>query len=242
MEKFSFSRLQLYETCPKRFYYKYIKKLPDDTNSKPLALGTAVHKALELIVNGTDFNEAIKQGYIECDFHPEVTLEEIQELVGKAPLQKLRGQTEVYFCLPLFNYQGSPMLQGYIDLVCGNTIVDFKTNRKMYGVGDNHQIALYSWALAQKEGYGQVLGSLMFLRFRKESSSVFGEARINEALEWARGLVNEIRFKLDVIEFAPDKQNEVFPYQASSACEHCPFVLECYKENKYKGEVQCAKG
>lgn len=232
MDKFSFSRLQLYETCPKRFYYKYIKKLPDDNNSKPLALGTAVHKALELIVNGTDFHEAVKEGYIECDFHEEVSLDEIKELVERAPFQKLRGKTEKYFCLPFFDGENSPKLQGYIDLVNGNEIFDFKTNRLMYGVTENHQIALYAWALSELEGYDKVKGSLIFLRFRKESCSVFGKDMMNEAVEWARELVKQIRLKLDVIEFAPNKQNEVFPYRASSACEHCPFVLQCYKENK----------
>lgn len=232
MDKFSFSRLQLYRTCPKRFYYKYVKKLPDDTNSKPLALGKAVHKAIELIINGTDLDEAIKQGYIECDFHDEVSLEEIRELVENAPFQKLRGRTEVYFCIPLFNYEGSPKLQGYIDLVDGDAVYDFKTNRKMYDVEDNYQVALYAWARAQKEGFNQVIGRLIFLRFRRESTSIITKDKMNEAVEWARGLVNEIRLKLDVIEFAPDKQNEVFPHQPSSACEHCPFVLDCYEENK----------
>src|SRR5690554_2038433 len=100
MNTFSFSRLNLYETCPKKFYYRYVLKLPEP-QTKPLALGKAVHKAIELLIKGESFEEAIKQGMIECDFHEEVTYEEVQDLVRKAP--KLKGETEKHFCLSLFN-------------------------------------------------------------------------------------------------------------------------------------------
>lgn len=236
MNVFSFSRLKLYETCPQRFYYRYVLEREEPV-TKPLALGKAVHKAIELILNGTDFEEAIfeeaiKEGWIECDFHPEVEPEEIRQLVENAPFQKLEGVTEYHFRLPLFDSPDSPELQGYIDLWNGDKIMDFKTNWKPYDVTDNYQVALYAWAIQQLKGYDQVQGSLYFLRHKQESSFVFTEKETKEAVDWARKLVEEIRFKLDVLEIYPDRANELFPYKPSSACEHCPFVLDCYKNNK----------
>lgn len=233
MNIFSFSRLNLYQQCPLRFYYKYVLG-KEEPVTKPLALGKAVHKAIELIINGTDFEESIKQGLIECDFHEEVTPDEIRELVRKAPFQKLEGQTELYFCTPLFDdEENSPKIQGYIDLADGNRIFDFKTNRMMYNVTDNYQVALYAWALSKLKGFNQIQGNLIFLRHNRESSFMFDKDKMNEAVEWARGLVKEIRFKLEMLEFAPDKADELFPFKPSSLCKNCPFILDCYKHSKY---------
>lgn len=232
MKLFSFSRLSLFQTCPKRFFYRYVLGKSEPV-TKPLALGTAVHKALELVVNGASMEEAIKKGYIECDFHEEVSPIEIRELVERAPLGNLKGETELYFCIPLFpEEKHSPKLQGFIDLIAGNKIVDFKTNRKMYHVTDNYQMGLYAWALSKLRGYSQVRTSLIFLRHRKESSVLFKEGGMNEAISWAKGIVIEINSKLELYEFFPDKQNELFPYKPSAACEYCPFAIDCYIENR----------
>lgn len=230
MKEFSFSRLQLYEQCPQRFYYKYVLGL-DEPITKPLALGKAVHKAIELIIKGIDKEEAIKEGMKECDFHNEVSIDEVRQLVENAPFQKLKGQTELYFRLPLFNEENSPVLQGYIDLVDGNKIVDFKTNRIAYNILDNYQIALYSWAISKINGFSVVDGSLLFLRHKSESTYSFNEAIMNEALNWARNLVKEINIKLEILDYHPTKWNELFPYKASNVCSHCPFSIECYKAN-----------
>lgn len=233
MDKFSFSRLNTYETCPRRFYYRYVlgKEEPD---TQPLALGRAVHKAIELVLNGLDLNEAVKEGYIEADFHPEVTLEEITELVQKAPFHEIKGETERYFCIPLFDEENSPMLQGYIDLVDGDRIYDFKTNWSPYNIHENHQVALYAWALSEIEGHESVHGSLLFLRFGLKSTDVFNREKMDNAIEWARGLVREILAKLEKLQSVPGKDKELFPYKASSACGHCPFVLDCFKEFSFK--------
>lgn len=231
MDTFSFSRLQLYQNCPLKFYYKYVLGI-DEPTTKPLALGKAVHKAIECIINGTDPENAIKKGIIECDFHEEVNSNEIRELVEKVPFEKLKGETELYFRIPLFDYHDSPVLQGYIDLVDGDRIIDFKTNRIIYNVTDNYQVALYAWALSELRGFNQVEGSLYFLRYKKESTCLFNKSMITEAVNWARSLVNEIRFKLEMLEFYPDKWKDLFPYRPSSFCSHCPFALDCYNAHK----------
>lgn len=236
MKKFSYSRLSLYEQCPRRFYYKYVLEL-EDKDTKPLALGKAVHKALECIINRTDFEEAIKQGLIECDFHPEVEPDEIRQLVKNAPFQKLKGETEVYFRIPLFDYPNSPKIEGYIDLIDGDRIYDYKTNRKMYSITDNYQIALYAWALSRIKGLSQVQGSLIFLRYKKESKFVFNEAVMNEAIEWAKELVKEILFKLEMLDFQPNLVDKLFPYQPSRYCKHCPFVIDCYKKSNTNNAI-----
>lgn len=45
----SWSGLQTYQTCPRRFYYRYIAGVPEESRSAALVFGSAIHKAIESI-------------------------------------------------------------------------------------------------------------------------------------------------------------------------------------------------
>jgi CRISPR/Cas system-associated exonuclease Cas4 (RecB family) len=225
---YSFSRLSLYETCPYRFYQKYILG-KDDVVTKPLALGKAVHKAIELKINGTLEDEAILDAMIEIDFHPEVTYDEVSDLLHRAP--NLQGETEVHFQLPLSSELGI-QLQGYIDLVTPTEFWDWKSNWKPYQANDTKQLALYAWALMKTRGINQVKGTLFFLRFRKAESFVYNYSDTEEARQWALRLAEEIEMKKSCLDSFPDAASFFFPDQVGSHCKHCPFVLDCYKNNR----------
>lgn len=236
MENFSYSRLSCYERCPKQFYYHYVlgKEIPD---TKPLALGKAVHKALQVLVDGErSIDDAIKKGLIKCGFHPDVKPNEIRLLVESVPYEKLEGETEYYFRLPLFLHQNSPVIEGYIDLwnETETEFWDYKTNWKPYSIFENHQLSLYAWAINQITGLKYIKGQLYFLRFQKIISHMFTETEMLASIKWARSLADEILFKLDALEFYPDKVNELFPYKANRYCSSCPFVMECIKTSKIK--------
>lgn len=228
---FSYSRLQLYETCKLRFYYRYILKLPDHVTA-PLALGTAVHHSIESIIKGIDFQNAILEGYAACNFHLEVSFKEISNLVKNAPVFKNMGETEVYFRFPLSDSLNAPQLQGYMDLVQEGKLVDWKSNWRTYGVLDNHQVGLYAWALSKIQKREWIEGSLYFLRYRQENKCFFSPIEMEQARTWALRLAEEIHFKLQLLDIMPEKGKEIFPNVPSSACSHCPFVLRCYRDNK----------
>lgn len=44
---FSFSAIKTYQTCPLRYFFKYVAGLPDDLISASLLYGSSIHKALE---------------------------------------------------------------------------------------------------------------------------------------------------------------------------------------------------
>ena len=227
---FSFSRLSLYEQCPYRFFNKYIlgKKEPV---TQPLALGKAVHKAIEDKINGVNHEQAILNGYIEAEFHEELEYEEISDLVYKAPIQKRMGETEVYFKLPLSSKGRTPIIQGYIDVFQPNgTLIDWKTNRVPYNVLDSKQIALYCWAISQIKNMEKVEGNYYFLRFRKKSSFVFNQRDMDQARKWALDLAIEINEKLDLYFLFPNKYRELFPAKPSRLCQYCPFSVGCFKK------------
>ena len=49
----SYSSLQAFETCPRRFYLTRIAKLASEAQTQATLWGNEVHKALELAVAGT---------------------------------------------------------------------------------------------------------------------------------------------------------------------------------------------
>ena len=226
---FSFSRLNLYEQCPYRFYNKYIlgKKEPV---TQPLALGKAVHKAIEDKVNGISQEEAVLSGYAETNFHEEVTQKDISDLVGRAPIYPYIGETEIYFKLPLSDENDAPIIQGYIDLYQPNgKIIDWKTNRIPYNVLDSKQMALSAWAVSKIKGIKHVEGSYYFLRFRKNSSHVFKQDEMNAARCWALELAEQINKKIEFLQIIPEEVHKIFPAKPSRLCGHCPFAWECFK-------------
>lgn len=229
MDTFSFSRLSLYETCPHRFYKKYVEGY-EEPITYPLALGKGVHKAIEDKINGVPHEQAIINGIVEADFHPEITKQELSYLTKNAPIHQIHGETEIYFKIPLSNEKNAPKIQGFIDVLGENFIVDWKTNRTMYHVRDNHQLGLYAWAMSRLRGMKEIHARLYFLRFRQESGFIFGMEEMEEARKWAYRLAKEIQGKLELVKVMPELKDELFPAMPSSYCSHCPFAIECFRQ------------
>ncbi|WP_199860701.1 RecB family exonuclease [Oceanobacillus damuensis] len=228
---FSFSRLNLYEQCPYRFYNKYVLG-KEEPITQPLALGKAVHKAIEDKIKGIAHDEALLNGYLEAGFHEGISQKEISDLVKRAPIQPNMGETEIYFKLPLSDEKDSPVIQGFIDLYQPDgSIIDWKTNRLPYDVLESKQIALYSWAISQLKGTDSIKGSYYFLRFGKESSHLFTHEDMEKARKWAIKVAKEIYEKLELLDILPDEIEKLFPVQPSRLCSHCPFAWECIKNN-----------
>ncbi|KRG13904.1 hypothetical protein ACA30_13300 [Virgibacillus soli] len=228
---FSFSRLSLYERCPYRFYKKYVLGYKEPT-TLPLALGKAVHKAIENKINGIKHSEAVLNGLIEADFHKEVTAGDVSFLTERADVQPGMGKTEIYFKLPLDSGENAPLLQGYIDVVAkkGKAITDWKTNRVPFHVLDNHQAGLYAWAMGELYNTSYVVGTLYFLRFKKRSSHCFTPFDMDKARLWALRLAKEINERMELYGMLPEEAKKIFLASPSSDCRHCPFAKECLRE------------
>ncbi len=225
---FSYSRLSLYEECPYRFKKVYVDG-EREAESLPLALGKAVHKAIEMRLKGFPEDAALARGFIEANFKRELNFNEVQKLMRRVPYEKYIGNLEAVefsFQLPLTS---TVAFRGVIDLVTTNgDIIDWKTNRKMYDVQDTKQLALYAWAVSEFYRLEKVRGTLSFLRFNKESSTVFTESDMQAARMWAIGLASEITWALEQLEKQPKLEHVLFPARPSSRCKTCPFSIECY--------------
>lgn len=224
MDTFSFSRLTTYEDCPRRFYYQYIEKL-EQKESVPLLLGKAIHAAVECKLAGDSFESALVQGMASVDFNSSVPYQDMTFMLGNVP-ETIKGETEVYFKIPL-DQKETIFLQGFIDVVNGVEIVDWKSNRRMFGINDTTQMALYAFALHTLYGYEEIKARMFFLRFRKESTFIYDQQMMAYAKAWALDLALEIREQIERLDF--EYYEHVFLPQLSSKCSYCPFSVECYQ-------------
>lgn len=235
---YSFSRLSLYETCPLRFYFKYVDEREEEL-TLPLALGSAVHKAIERILLGNDLKNALLEGWMKVDYYP-FDPKEYKELVLKAPVKQGDGlrkdkKVEFHFELPLSDDLLAPKIQGYIDyleVIYGvYYITDWKTNRKKYAPMDTMQLPLYAWALSKIFKTNRVQGTLYFLRYFKNAKETmtFTPEHMEKARKWALKLAEEIEEKLIFLSLG-DNPTDLFPCKPSASCKHCPFSIACIEK------------
>ncbi|MGE6604484.1 PD-(D/E)XK nuclease family protein [Lysinibacillus fusiformis] len=235
---FSATRLITYEDCPFMFYKRVIKK-EENGQTLPLALGSATHLAIELILKGVSKYDAVVKAFREYEID-ELKIKDIMDLVDNAPYQQfMRAAIEIEkkFRLPL-DETGEYEVTGVIDVADtkGYFLADWKTNRKVYTPTDTRQLALYAWALGEMQGKREILATLYFLRFYKQQrqSHLFTYWEMQEARIWALKLTKEINKKNQLIkmfEGTPYEESTLkanFPAKPSNRCSHCPFSVECF--------------
>ncbi|MFS0783483.1 PD-(D/E)XK nuclease family protein [Bacillus sp. 1P06AnD] len=231
----SFSRLTLFENCPYRWFLKYVKK-KEESDSLPLLLGKAVHKAIEEKMLGKTDKEALLEGWSEVDYYP-LDLVEYETLfrrsnVVRGEAHSLNVEVEKHFTLPL-DPKYTIRVQGYIDVfkqIFGTySFTDWKTNRFMYDPMDNRQLALYAWAISQMYNVTEVSGTLFFLRYFKDNAKtvLFKQREMEIARQWAFNLAMDIHATL--INFFEQKKSlaACFPATSNPGCSNCPFSVQC---------------
>lgn len=229
MELYSYSRLSLYETCPLRFYFRYVLEKPEPV-TKPLAIGKAVHRGIETLVKGGTMDNALAAAFAEAEAAGlgREEGEEIRDLIAQAPVPE--GEAEVHFELPLSSPESGLRLQGYIDLVCDvNAFVDWKTNWRPYQPDETRQLALYAWAMMELKKSDRVQGTLYFLRHGLPLSRVYTREEAEAAQQWAFRTARDIRDRVFLAELHPEEAEKLFPPRAGPHCRTCPFAEECWK-------------
>jgi putative RecB family exonuclease len=175
MEQISVSKINLYLMCPLKYRYQHIDKLPKPFKPSELALGTAIHSAIEWWhkhrQNGNSPDRAEVVNIFEADLQAQA-MDEIRYKNGEnltASLSKGRELLAVY----LKEYSGKPVkavempfrvplvdtetgetleipLDGYFDLIeAEDTIVELKTASKAYdmtAILQNLQLTAYAYA------------------------------------------------------------------------------------------------
>ncbi len=173
--RLSFSRVDMFRTCPRRFRYTYIDRLPT-LPSPALSFGTSIHAALEgfydrklptmpseeeLVASlydawdPTGFGQVPRTEQLEYYRHGQQVLRRYHRRVASS--YRLPAATEAWFELPV---EHEAVVVGSIDRVDVDDegrfhVVDYKTNRRVRDraqVAGSLQLAIY--ALACRHLYG----------------------------------------------------------------------------------------
>jgi putative RecB family exonuclease len=173
--RLSFSRIDTYANCPRKFRYAYVDRLPGKPGPH-LSFGTSIHNALESFYDrklpacptedellGFLYERWDASGFAAMGRDEQVAYyRQAQEVLRRfhrrqAPTYRLPAATEAWFELPVA-YEA--VVVGSIDRVDVDDegrfhVVDYKTNRKVKDrarVASSLQLALY--ALACRHLYG----------------------------------------------------------------------------------------
>ena len=241
MEMFSHSRLDTYQSCNRRFYYKYILDLKDEPGL-PAIFGKTAHKAIELNLKGRSFEDAVTTAWIEeADMFPSVVRKELETHVNNA-LHFARNmsdldqvEAEKHFVLKLSE---GIKLQGYIDLIMNTsslmpTLVDWKTGRVVTEVLDKKQMSLYSAYIMDTYKVDRCVAISYFTRFRSFKKEIITRDIADEAKEWAIRVAREIQGKLDLLPVLSKKETiKAFPATPGYVCKWCCWGRECLVDDQ----------
>lgn len=226
METFSFTRLTTYQTCPRRYFYRYVQKVPEPP-AKPLEFGKAMHAVLSGIILGTGQIDGLVKGAVySSQLLDESDGQEIEKMAGWfqkkfSPVGFVRSEHKLAREL-----EPGVQMVGYADLVeqdmMQTIITDFKTEWDRYEPTDTMQLPLYAW-MAEPELGAYVEARLWFVRYFKDPirQALIGPEERDRAVQWARGLVREIVEAGELPGWAG------FPERPGKACAACGYADRC---------------
>lgn len=233
--RLSFSRIDTYQICPRKFRYRYVDRVPGKP-APALSFGTSIHEALEWFYDRKLPEEPTEEalvghlydcwdstGFREVDRSEQTRWYRQGQSVLRSYHRRVTGDyqlpvaTEAWFELPFDN----AVVVGSIDRVDDDDgtlrIVDYKTNKRVKNrdrVKNSLQLAIY--ALACEHLYGELPGSVA-LDFVVAGRQI--EVGIDEIdLDAARDAVRET---------AESVLAEQYPPTPMRLCDWCDYRPVC---------------
>ena len=160
----SFSKIELLKECPRKFFYRYVKKLEEPYNmvpNNPLICGTAVDKGLEAAIENKSIKKGLKiaekyyeemfPGYTEeheLEFMKIGTaIEKLYTFLEEMGLDKLELQKELKLEFEL-EEKGKTLIVswiGYADGISNFGVYDIKYTKNPKAYEDSDQVHLYNY-------------------------------------------------------------------------------------------------
>lgn len=255
IERYSFSKLKAFETCPYGYYLRYISGKKGKSNAFA-EYGVFVHKILEDYENGELSIDQLKDVY-EFGFDTEITLPfpkfkmDLKELYYRQGLEYFslfKGWDDKYdilaaekeFSMPLITSEDWEF-QGIIDLILREkttnklVIVDHKSKSAFKSKAEESEYArqLYLYAEYVKNEYGEYPYKMVFNMFRKrnEVEFEFNEDEKDKAITWAIKTVHAIKNAFDY----PPQCEEFYGNNLCNHRDYCEFKKEPEQERWNNG-------
>lgn len=240
-ERYSFSKLSLWHTCPYAYYQKYVEKSEGATNAFA-SYGTLVHSIMERYAKGEaevwdlpgiyewEFESAIPERF---PYNKYADLRASYYTSGLEFLNNFQGYdkykilgVEEKFEIDL----GGWILNGIVDLIYqdedGRLIIrDYKSKSSFKNKKEQKEYArqLYLYSAYVNQKYGRYPDELQFLMFRKQQivSITFDQEAFKEAFDWAEDTVKNIREAFDY----PPTCDDYYSRHLCDSREICEFNI-----------------
>jgi len=247
----SYNQIRLYQSCPKKYYYTYVEKIPVPLNDK-VFLGIVFHAVVEYYFKEKISNkEPGKENLIEQFDQEFIKLSKNQNIIWEISIEKTRARGIAF--IQYFLREIAPAiehlmiekemlvelpalavpLKGVLDLVETDfSITDFKTTTTKWTKTRIRsaylQVVIYRYLF--EKNFGSVISQLKFkILYAKESDNIkHQEIDIN-----ARDLDNDYKQMFTVIKYVVDNiRQEVFYKNENYSCGFCDFKHVCQLQNK----------
>lgn len=241
-ERYSFSKLNAFHTCPYGWWERYVNHKPGIGNAFS-SFGTLVHSLMECYAKGEaeiwDLPELYEWEFpsaVPEEFPPNkyTVLRDTYYKQGLDFLKRFQGYNqykilgvEKVFELPVNDWT----FTGIIDIIFadekGRLIIrDYKSKAGFKNAKEQKEYArqLYLYSLEAKREFGRYPDELQFLMFRKQMlvKIPFDKDALDEAVGWADSTVHAIR---DAISYPPTC-DAFFGNYLCNHREYCPFRIE----------------
>ncbi len=243
--KLSYSKAKTYE-CPMKFFFKYVKRLPDKSNSRNSLPGRAIQKLFELYCNRGGFSQGSQWLYdnVESVFDGEYTklksstrfytdetyedvLHEVVDMIGpcydlfvRKKWNEAKVESEIWIEALMSQ---TVKLVGSIDFVIEakkSIIIDFKSTSKGISALDKEQLIIYNYLYKSK--FGRYPDETYFFLCRDNKlvrlnvTQKMVDQTVEKLLKSAEGISNGDFHK------NPSKSN----------CRFCPYKKQCWGSYK----------
>lgn len=246
----SVSRVNLFEQCPQKYYYRYILKLPDPSTYHSAA-GSFIHKVLENLViqfiKAKDLRKAATYAYSLAKKDKEIL--ELGELITPEVCEEVKQWVKDFVKMFEDNPEKMPtflkaetrfnfhientdfMVTGFIDRIDrldADTVrvIDYKTTGKPSYLKP-FQLATYSIPVQKMYPGKKILTAYELVRsdFKQKVFEVTDQDRKN-VLDKFVDVGTEIK------QLQSNDDPELWKPKPSVLCNYCPYRVRCSKDNK----------
>ncbi len=237
-QKYSFSQLDTFSTCPLQYKYQYILRLPVPPTAA-LSFGNSIHRALyrfyQLFLKGEKVDQDIliklfKQEWIPVGYsslrHQKRAKKEGVEILTKFYEQYHRKDLKILALEKNFNLKlEGRILTGKIDRVDLKEdgkieIIDYKTGRKPKDseIKKSLQLSIYALSATQPYTFGKDISDIrLSFYYLSEGEKVMFEKSSSEIKEASDKIIQLIE-QIEQSDFAP---------RVGRHCDFCPFRMIC---------------
>ena len=239
----SASKITTYLQCPRRYRFRYVMRLQPEWKAAALALGSAVHGALETFHRQRAAGATMAPGAVGALFEIDLAAELVDDIRFKdgesAETLRVTGErlvtmyaaanqnvavnaAEVPFELPVVE---GVVMRGVFDvLLGGDRVREMKTAARDYDEGTlarHVQVSAYAWAFFALFGRDAVVEVVALLKTKQPRIELHEVARSDNDQSWFVRLVVDVARAIEAGAFPPN------PGWACPSCEYAEYCRAC---------------